>query len=75
MLMALGEELYTIHLALAAAPAITIVVHKPLTSLEELCTHIQDIIETFAKQWLRIHLQSTDMTMSTGTCVIPHILE
>ena len=56
----------------SAAPiVVTIVVHKPLTSLKELCTHIQ---ETFSKQRLRIP-DSTDTTMSISTCAVHHIPE
>ena len=75
MLMDPEEIFSTVHPGLAAAPiVVTIIVHKPLTSLEELCTHIQDIIEIFSKQWLRIHPQCTDMTMSSGTCAVPHVI-
>ena len=50
MLMALGEGLSTIHPGLVVALIVIIIIHKPLTSLEELSTHIQDTIEISSKQ-------------------------
>ena len=50
MLMALGEGLSTTHPVLVAVLMVLIIVHEPSTSLEELSTHTQDLMEISSKR-------------------------
>ena len=74
--MVLREELPMIHpviiIVVIVATMVTIAELKPLTSLEELSTHIQDAIIKLSKLKWAMYTISHILPMSTITCAGPH---